>query len=208
MSSGPTARSPAELPSLPEGSRTQSFLEISVDDLRSLDPEVNRKAWNEAWRHLRPAAMQLANRVLSGPQWEAQREDLVATAISQAATGLIEGHSESFNRLAYFGDLMGMTLTILRRRAHDFYRQQGRSRVDTMEELPEAALNSAGPLPFSPTELREQIEALDPPKPKLFLARFFDGLTTREVAAQFDMPHGTILTHFAQGLRLLRERLG
>jgi RNA polymerase sigma factor (sigma-70 family) len=182
--------------------------EISLEALRSLDPKVNREAWHEAWRYLRPAAMQLAQRVLSGPQWEAQREDLVATAISQVATGLIEGSSESFNQLASFGDLVGMTLTILRRRVHDFYRQQGRSRVDAVEELPEPAAEPFDGSPLSPGELREQIEALDPPKPKLFLARFFDGLTTREVAAHFNMPHGTVLTHFAQGLRLLRDRLG
>lgn len=208
MSSGPPPHSPAEPSSPSQGARTHALPAISLEALRSLDPRVNREAWHEAWQHLMPAARQLAHRLLSGPQWEAQREDLVATAISQVATSLIEGNSDSFNQLASFSDLMGMTLTILRRRAHDFHRQQGRSRVDAVEDLPEPASDSSASPSCSLAELREQIEALDPPKPKLFLARFFEGLTTREVAAHFGMPHGTVLTHFSQGLRLLRERLG
>ena len=181
--------------------------EISLKALRSLDARTSRDAWNAAYPWLWSAGMRLAGRLLVGGQWEAQREDLVATAISQVVEGLVEGTSEIFNRMATFRDLVGMTQTIVRRRAMDFHRQRSRSREDVVEELPEPAHALEEP-PFTAAELREQIAALDPPKPELFLARFFDGLTTLEVAERRGMAHGTVLTHFADGLRLLRERLG
>lgn len=178
-----------------------------MEGLRSLDGRTSAAAWNAAYPWLWSAGMRLACRLLSGRQWEVQREDIVATAISQVVEGLIGGFSETFNQISSFSDLVGMTQTIVRRRLMDFHRQHSRSREDAVEELPEFAI-AAEDLPFTRAELHEQIAALDPPKPELFLARFFDGLTTREVAERLGMAHGTVLTHFAEGLRLLRERLG
>lgn len=179
---------------------------ISLADLRSLDQRTNREAWNTAYPWLWSAGMRLAGRLLSGGQWEQQREDAVATAISQIVEGLVTGTSESYNQLSTFSDLVGMTQTVVRRRITDFHRQKARSREDAVEELPEIAL-ALEELPCTAAELKAQIAALDPPKPQLFMDRFFGGLTTREVAQHRGLPHGTVLTHFAQGLKLLRERL-
>jgi RNA polymerase sigma factor (sigma-70 family) len=180
--------------------------EVSMDSLRSLDARTSRDAWNTAYPWLWSAGMRLAGRLLSGGEWESQREDAVATAISQVVEGVIEGKSEIFNGIATFGDLVGMTQTIVRRRITDFHRQRARSREDAVEELPDIAQLSTEAR-FSAAELREQIRTLDPPKPALFVDRFFGGLTTREVAERHKLPHGTVLTHFAQGLQLLRARL-
>lgn len=180
--------------------------DVSLDALRSLDARTSRDAWNAAYPWLWSAGMRLAGRLLAGGQWEPQREDLVTTAISQVVEGLVAKTSESYNQITSFRDLVGMTLTIVRRRIMDFHRGHARSVEDAVEQLPETA-TFAEDLPFTAMELREQIEALDPPKPELFLARFFEGLTTREVAERRGMAHGTVLTHFAEGLRLLRERL-
>jgi RNA polymerase sigma factor (sigma-70 family) len=192
----------------PAGGGDAEFLgqEPLLRDLRSVDPRVNARAWNAAYPLLWSAGMRLAGRLLAGGQWEAQREDVVATAIAQVMEGLMEDSAKSFNQISGFGDLVSMTQTIVRRRIMDFYRQQSRSREDAVEELPEPIVEE-DEAQFSPAELLEQILALDPPKPELFRDRFFDGLTTREVAARRNMPHGTVLTHFADGLRLLRGRL-
>lgn len=179
---------------------------IAVEHLRSLDARANHDAWNAAYPWLWSAGLRLAGRLLSGGQWEEQRKDAVATAISQVVEGLVTGSSESYNQISAFSDVVGMTQTIVRRRIMDFHRQHARSREDAVEELPDVVL-AGEELPFTLGELKAQIAALDPPKPQLFLDRFFDGLTTREVAQRRGMPHGTVLTHFAQGLKLLRERL-
>ena len=49
-----------------------------MDALRSLDPRASRDAWNEAYPWLWSAGMRLATRLLSGGEWESQREDAVA----------------------------------------------------------------------------------------------------------------------------------
>lgn len=188
------------------GEGTIAGPDIRLDALRSLDVRTNREAWNAAYPWLWSAGMRLADKLLAGGQWQAQREDLVATAISQVVEGLIAGTSEFFNQMATFRDLVGMTQTIVRRRVMDFHRQRSRSKEYSVEVLPDLA-PALEELPFTAAELREQIAALDPPKPELFHDRFFDGLTTREAAERRGMAHGTALTHFADGLRLLRERL-
>jgi RNA polymerase sigma factor (sigma-70 family) len=189
--------------SMPDGT---GQCDVALDDLRSHDSDVSRQAWNAAYPRLWSAGMRLAGRLLSGGQWESHREDAVATAIGQVVAGLIARSSASYNQMFTFDDVVGMTLTIVRRRITDIHRQRSRCREDAVEELPEHAAMSEEAR-FSPSELRIQIAALDPPKPALFMDRFFGGLTTREVAEKQGMPHGTVLTHFAQGLRLLRERL-
>jgi DNA-directed RNA polymerase specialized sigma24 family protein len=182
--------------------------DVSLAALRSLDSATNRDAWNTAYPWLWSAGTRLASRLLSGSEWEQQREDATAIAIAQVVHGIVEGTSDVFNQIDTFDDLLSMTLTIVRRRITDFHRSRSRSREDAVDELPEI-IGADTPVTarFSAAELRDQISALDPPNPALFMDRFFGGMTTREVAAKHAMPHGTVLTHFAQGLRLLRDRL-
>ncbi len=180
--------------------------DVSLTELRSSEPESSRDAWNAAYPLLWSAGIRLASRLLSGGQWEAQRQDVVATAISQVVEGLIEGKSEIFNQMHEFSDLVSMTQTFVRRRVVDFLRKKSRTPEDAVEEIPEISAPGENVL-FTQSELKAEIAALDPPKPKLFFDRFFQGLTTREVAERHGMAHGTVLTHFADGLRLLRERL-
>ena len=191
--------------------RALPSVDIPLGDLRSLDPVTHQRAWGTAYGHLWGAGMAMARKKLSGNQWEFYREEIVCTAITQVMAGLADQKSKSFNRLKSFGDLIRMMIRIVRLRAVDFHRTKYRSREDAVENVLALLEGSTGihvdEPPFTRAELEKEIDRLDPPKPKLFRTRFFDDMTVDETARVHDMAPGTVSTHFAEGFKLLKDRL-
>lgn len=179
----------------------------ALDALRSTDERLSEREWSRAYPLLWRDGMMVARCALGGAENEAQREDIVATALSQVMRGVIEENSESYNGMPGFDDLLGMMRSVTRCRVVDFLRQRGRRREDAVDELPEPPPVPVEDLPYTMAELMAQVETLDPPLPDIFNDRFLLGWNTTEIAERRQMNVNTLLTYFARGFKLLRERL-
>ena len=171
-----------------------------ISDLHSTDAAVRREAWNRAYPLLWEAGQRVAWHCLRGPEWAAQRDDLVATALGQ----LVVGAEDFCNAAAGFDDLVGVLKNIVRRRTIDFLRQQARRPEVLVANVPDSPI---APRADDATEVWAEVARLDPPLPDLFTDRFVLGWTTTEIAARRQMNVNTVLSHFHRGFRALRERL-
>jgi|GEM_PF-988708 len=180
-------------------------MNVSVQALRTGDAA----AWSAAYPLLWEAGMTLARIRLAGGRFEPDREDLESTALRQFMRGLIEGKVESFNQIATWDDCLGMTRHIVRSRIMDFLRARERSREDAVEELSEPPPDATPEARFNLTELLTEVNRLEPnpPLPQVFRDRFIEGWSTDEIASRRSINRNTVLSHFAKGFRVLRERL-
>lgn len=153
--------------------------------------------------------MRIACIRLAGERFVQDREDVVSTALQQFIRGLVEGKTDSFNQIVTWDDCLIMTRHIVRQRIIDFLRTRERSREDAVEELPEVIANTPDSLRFNLDELLHEVDGLEPnpPLPQVFRDRFIDGWSTDEIAARRSINRNTLLSHFAKGFRVLRERL-
>lgn len=147
--------------------------------------------------------------MLRGREHAQNREDIVATAISQTVTGFLEKNPLARNAIPEPGDLEGMMKTIVRRRVLDHHRRQFRRPTVPFDER--AAGKIAAALPPSGNDDRAEalwlvIATLDPPLPDLFGDRFLLGWTTAEIARRRGMNPNTVLSHFHRGIARLREQ--
>jgi RNA polymerase sigma factor (sigma-70 family) len=180
-------------------------MSASVQALRNGDAI----AWNAAYPTFWEAGMMIARLRLAGERFDQDREDIVSTGIQQLIRGLVEEKNESFNQITSWDDCVGMLRHIVRQRTKDFLRSRERSHEDAVEELPEAPQDFAPDQRFRLEELLPEVDRLhpDPPVPQVFRDRFVEGWSTDEIAARRGINRNTLLTHFAKGLRTLRERL-
>lgn len=148
--------------------------------------------------------------MLRGAEHEQDREDIVATAISQTVTGYLENNPQSRNAPPPLGDLEGMMKTIVRRRLLDHHRQHFRRNVIPLDESIASSLEVAAATPDADAQaadLWRTIAELDPPLPNLFTDRFLQGWTTTEIAQRRGLNPNTVLSHFHRGFARLREKL-
>ncbi len=183
--------------------------EPSLNELRARDERASSAAWNAAYPLLWEAGMRIACIRLAGERFVQDREDVVSTALQQFIRGLVEGKTDSFNQIVTWDDCLIMTRHIVRQRIIDFLRTRERSREDAVEELPEVIANTPDSLRFNLDELLHEVDGLEPnpPLPQVFRDRFIDGWSTDEIAARRSINRNTLLSHFAKGFRVLRERL-
>jgi len=173
---------------------------IPIELLRANDA----KQWNAAYPHLWRASLGTVHRVLGLGIADAENiaSDVLANEI---VPGVLSPHTDSFNQISSFDDLLVMTRSISRNRAIDFIRRSVRRPELLIDEVPETPLEQGHK---APAELMEVVlQHLQPPDPELFHDRFVLGLTTREIAAQRGMSHGTVVSRFARALEKLRQLL-
>lgn len=153
--------------------------------------------------------MRIARIRRAGERYEPDREDAVSTALQQLTRGVIENRSESYNQLSSFDDLLGMMRHIVRLRITDLFRSRERRTEDAVEELPEIVDLTPDSTRFQLNELLLEVDRLEPnpPLPQVFRDRFIEGWSTDEIAARRSMNRNTLLSHFAKGFRVLRDRL-
>lgn len=185
-----------------------------LEELRSTDERVNAGAWQQAYPRLWEAALSLLQGVLlTGAQHAQDREDIAAQALAQVVRGLIEGKLESFNQIASFDDLKGMTLHIVRARVTDFFRQRARRPEEVTDEVPELSSASFAPVDSSTAgsltrdEFDRLIGELSPPMPEIFHAHYVLGQTAAEIAAGRGLSRNTVLSHLHRGKKALHQRL-
>lgn len=154
--------------------------------------------------------MRVARCRLAGGEHESNREDIVSTALQQVVKGVIEGKQESFNQISGFDDLLAVMRHIVRLRVTDFFRAQSRNREDGVETLPDVLdeVHREAPL-VDLEEMMAEVDRLEPnpPLPQVFRDRFIEGWSTDEIAARRSINRNTLLSHFAKGFRILRQRL-
>lgn len=184
--------------------------EISLADLRNNE--------DAAWRQAHPLLWGAVIGVLThrlGSAGEYDVEDLAAELLcEEIIPQVFTPRTESFQRVSSFEDLLRMTRSIAARRAIDAIRVRVRAPEDAVAEIPEYALAGGfgefggNAQDYTWAELMGAIQSvLRPPDFDLFHDRFALGLTTREVAKKHGMPHGTVLSRFATGLKRLAEHL-
>lgn len=134
-------------------------------------------------------------------------ENLAADILcKEIIPGFFEPKSFSFNQIRTFDDLLRVSKAIARNRTIDFIRRNVRRPEELHADVPEPlVLVSAGD---DRQDLLELVQRhLTPPDPELFHDRFVLGLTTREIAANRQMSHGTVVSRFARALEKLRHLL-
>ena len=108
------------------------------------------------------------------------------------------------------GNADGWLVSLVRYRALDIARRQGRE--ITGVEMPERVDESPDALTLLATDadgaaLRVCLEQVDPPRRKLILLAFIDGLTQSEVAVRVGQPLGTVKSSIRRALMGLRACL-
>ena len=104
-------------------------------------------------------------------------------------------------------------MAIVRHRAIEFLRQRRRRLLETWAEpLTEDALQMADPQALQPTDpiaraIHECLQRLPPKQARLIGLAFFYGFSHEELAAQRQMPLGTIKSWVRRGLLQLKECL-
>lgn len=140
----------------------------------------------------------------------ADAENLAADLLArEIIPGVLQQRTESFQKVASFSALLNLTAAIARNRAIDHLRQRSRRPEETVDELPEpiASGDGAGEAPLGDDLLAFVMRQLSPPDPELFHDRFVLGFTTREIAEQRGLSHGTVVSRFARALEKLRPLL-
>jgi DNA-directed RNA polymerase specialized sigma24 family protein len=136
----------------------------------------------------------------------ADAENVAADILAkEIVPGVLHPRTDSFNQISTFDDLLHVTYSISKNRAIDFVRRSARRPEVLMDVVPDLPLDPAG---YAPPDLMEQVlRHLQPPDPELFHDRFVLGHTTREIAANRSMSHGTVVSRFARALEKLRHLL-
>ncbi len=167
-------------------------------------------SWQSLYDSLWQTGQCIALAMLRGPEHEQDREDIVATAISQTVAGYLEKNPKARNAAPPLSDLEGMMKTIVRRRLLDHLRQKYRRDIIPLDETIAASLTDAAAPPdddAQAAELWQTVAELDPPLPDLFTDRFLLGWTTTEIAQRRGLNANTVLSHFHRGFARLREKL-
>ena len=165
-------------------------------------------AWTSIYESLWQIGQRIALAMLRGAEHEQDREDIVATALSQTVTGYLEKNPKARIAAPPLSDLEGMMKTIVRRRLLDHLRQKYRRDIVPFDETTPHPISN-----FSPedgalaAELWQTIAELDPPLPDLFTDRFLHGWTTTEIAQRRCLNPNTVLSHFHRGFARLRSIL-
>lgn len=140
----------------------------------------------------------------------ADAENLAADLLArEILPGVLQQRTEAFQKLATFDALLNLTAAIARNRAIDHLRQRSRRPEETVETFPEPTPsgNGAGEPLLGDDLLAFVMRQLAPPDPELFHDRFVLGLTTREIAENRGISHGTVVSRFARALERLRPLL-
>jgi RNA polymerase sigma factor (sigma-70 family) len=116
------------------------------------------------------------------------------------------------------GSAMAWIMTVARSRALDAVRAAQRDPHDSMdaellEQLPAASDPADDPLDLldavqSGSRLHQALARLEPLPRQLLALAFFRGLTHEEIAAQMNLPLGTVKSHIRRTLAALRDTLG
>ena len=112
---------------------------------------------------------------------------------------------------AHAGGLRGWFATVLRRRARDRWREEGRRTVrESASARPEGTRPTADVVAEADAHRRlvDAVMALEEPYRTTILLRFFEDLPPRDVAARQRVPAETVRTRARRGLDMLRDRLG
>jgi RNA polymerase sigma factor (sigma-70 family) len=168
----------------------------------------NAEAWGNAYPHLWRVALGSLLAVLG--RLPADAENLAADLLArEIIPGVLQQRTESFQKVASFSALLNLTAAIARNRAIDHLRQRSRRPEETVDELPEPAASGdgAGESPLGDDLLAFVMRQLSPPDPELFHDRFVLGFTTREIAENRGLSHGTVVSRFARALEKLRPLL-
>lgn len=172
----------------------------SLARLQANDPAAWQAAYPLLWRAALGAVYARLGLV------QADAENLAADVLArEVVPGVLRPHTDSFNQISSFDDLLAMTRTIAKNRCLDFIRRSARRPEVLMDELPEPSPDRGSQL--SPDLMEMVNRHLEPPDPELFHARFVLGHTTREIAALRGMSHGTVVSRFARALEKLRHLL-
>ncbi|MEA3207975.1 MAG: Sigma-70, region 4 [Chthoniobacter sp.] len=178
----------------------------SLAALRDPTPETSRDAWERAYPLLWKAAMVVLHYRLAGPEHTHDREDIAARALAELVRGVIDNQLPSFNQMATFADVLGMTQQIVRARTKDFFRSRERRPEELADEVPDApVMESSSALTWD--ECDALIRGLPPPQPEIFELHYAQGHTADEISARLGMPRGTVLSHLFRGKKTLRKKL-
>jgi RNA polymerase sigma factor (sigma-70 family) len=181
----------------------------TLEQLRSTDARISETAWRKAYPLLWQTASRLLSFLLTGERHQQDREDIAARALAELVRGVVEKKPESFNQIASFGDVLGMTQVIVRARTKDFFRSLARHPEDATADLPEPPVETSASVPaLTWTELEALITELPPPQPEIFQRHYAQGHTADEIAGQLRLPRSTVLSHLFRGRKTLREMLG
>jgi RNA polymerase sigma factor (sigma-70 family) len=162
-------------------------------------------SWTSIYQSLWETGQRIALAMLRGDEYHQEREDIVATAISQTVTSFLEKSPKSRNAPPPLSDLEGMMKTIVRRRLLDHLRQKYRRAIVPFDETAPQPVQSSTPADeVEAAELWQTIAELDPPLPDLFTDRFLLGWTTTEIAERRGLNANTVLSHFHRGFARLR----
>ena len=164
--------------------------------------------WTSRFNDLWQTGQRIALVMLSGPEHAQDREDIVATALSQTVSGYLEKNPQARNAAPPLSDLEGMMKTIVRRRLLDHLRQKYRRDIVPFNETTPGPISNFTPEDEAlAAELWQTVAELDPPLPDLFTDRFLHGWSTTEIAQRRGLNPNTVLSHFHRGFARLREKL-
>lgn len=165
-------------------------------------------SWQTLYNSLWRVGQRIALAMLRGPEHEQDREDVVATAISQTVAGYLEKNPKARNATPPLSDLEGMMKTVVRRRLLDHLRQKCRRDTVPFDETTAHPTSNFTPEDDAlAAELWLTIAELDPPLPDLFTDRYLLGWTTTEIAQRRGLNPNTVLSHFHRGCARLRQIL-
>lgn len=165
----------------------------------------NSREWARAYPLLYPKVLWLA-KACHPARAGADPEDVACEVISELMRKLAAGDPPSFANLKTMGDLIGMALTMTRRRSIDADRRAKRRPEESLPEGWEQFIGSTEAEPGM-REIWRYVDKLGPPRPVLFHARFVLGMSSQEIADAYAMPIGTVCAHFARGLKELRKMM-
>ncbi len=163
---------------------------LARGDRAALEPLYDRYA---------PLLLALAHKVL-GPRRET--EDLVHDVFLEAWRCARDFDPER-------GSVRAWLVTRLRSRALDRLRSAGRAKVVLSDEsMPEAVSADDPSQGTDRDKVHRALAQLSPEHRQVLELAYFDGLTSSEIAAQTNLPIGTVKSRVARGLAHLRALLG
>ncbi|MCI0536073.1 MAG: sigma-70 family RNA polymerase sigma factor [Verrucomicrobiales bacterium] len=178
---------------------SKAFPELSALKARDV------AAWNEAWRHLWPMALQAARhpeaRLLP---WESEdvASEAILAVIEQIETVTSENH------------LKALTITIARRRAIELARRKSARKRTVPDECDPVMATSASWDEGDEIEQREllgllhrALQVLEPETRQILHDKFALGLTHEEISAHYGIPPGTSCTKVMRGIRKVQAHL-
>lgn len=159
----------------------------------------DQRALAELYDRYSPLLLAVGQRVLGGRR---EAEDLLHDVFLE-----VWRHAADFDRTR--GSVRAWLLMRMRSRALDRKRADGRSRVVLADDgtLPEA--NDHGPaedpaLAPDRASVKKALAALPEDQRRVLELGYFEGLSSSEIAAEVNIPIGTVKSRVARGLRELR----